>query len=508
MFGDFSLSSTLWAFLYAGLAFIIYKFYINPYISLLYYKKQGVGTIFQWTTISYFKNYNNAIKKGDFYYQYNQYLKKHPETKMLAENFGTDVGITLTDPEVIKEYLKRYETYPKATEIFGLLNELAAGSIVFAEGNAWKKRRKIVSTAFNFEFLKHVVPVIVEATQEKFKEWEEAGKLTNMNLVEELATITGEVTGRFFFGKRFAKQKLRGLPITTGLQHLLNDLIKEFFQPSTILFGTKLLKANVLPRHKKLNKDVVDLRNTCSEMIRETELERNQDNSKKENNLLGLLLDMRETDNLEDRLTNEQVTGEFIGLFMGGTDTTSHLVNSALYFLWKNPEMLTKVREEVDREFNDLKTLNIEGINRMDYTTAFLKETLRLGGPVSCLFTRTASKDDDLCGIKIKKGTHVDVNPGMCFTSDEYYVNPTEFNPERWLNNNSKNLNAYAYLPFSAGPRNCIGQHLAMIEARILLALFIKTFKFEFAKDSDFTLVQRFTFEPIKPLIVSLQKVE
>ncbi len=505
LFATFTFTSALWTLLTAGIAFVIYKFYISPYLTIRYYNKQGVGSIFQWKLISYFTNYNNAIKKGDFYYMYNEYLKKNPEIKMIAENFGTEVGIMLTDTEVIKEYLQRYETYHKATEIFGLLGELGAGSIIFAEGSAWKKRRKIISSAFHFEFLQHILPIIVEATQEKFQDWEKSEKLTDVNLVEALGTITGEITGRFFFGKKFASQKLRNLPITIGLQHLLNDLIREFFYPSTILFGSKLLKANILPRHKQLNKDVVDLRNACSEMIKQTEIDRKEHNLK-ENNLLGLLLDLRETNNLEDRIPDEEVTGEFIGLFMAGTDNTAHLINSAIYFLWKYPEMQAKVKEEVDREFKDLTKLSVEGINKMEYTTAFLKETMRLGGPVSVLFTRVATKDDELCGVKIKKGTHIDVNPGMHFTSEEYYENPCEFNPERWIT--GQKVNSYAYLPFSAGPRNCIGQHLAMVEARVILGLFLKKFTFEFPKDTDFTLVQRFTYEPVHPLKITLRGVE
>jgi len=312
------------------------------------------------------------------------------------------------------------------------------------------------------------------------------------------------VTGGFFFGKKFGSQKVAGLPIATFMQDSLTRFMEELFSLTTLIFGQRFMKTNILERHKKMNREAEELKTTFKNMIKEAE-----SSGIKDKNLLTLLLDIHTNETGENCLTHDQIVGEFMGLFAAGTDTTSHLLGSAIYFLWKYPNVLAKVKEEVDREFVDLNKVDIETINRMDYTTAVLKETLRLGGPVTSLFDRTPVRDDDLCGVNIKKGDLVIIYLRLYYSSDKYFPQAREFIPERWLSNASHRQDGfksepYSFIPFSAGPRNCIGQHLAMIEASILLALFIKTFTFSFPEDYKFVLVQRFTFETFDPLLVTL----
>jgi len=243
-------------------------------------------------------------------------------------------------------------------------------------------------------------------------------------------------------------------------------------------------------------------------MIKEAE-----ENPKNDDNLLSIYLN--HIQNLKDedaQLTHNEIVGEFLGIFAAGTDTTSHLLASTIYFLSKYPEVFAKVKEEIDRELSDLKKVDINTMNRMDYTTAVLKETLRIGGPSASLFDRMAVKDDDLCGVKVRKGDMVLIFQNLFLTSEKFFSQPDEFIPERWLNNSGFDQDgfkneSYSYIPFSAGPRNCVGQHLAMIEARIVLSLFIKTFLFNFPPDFNFTLVQRFTYETHEPLRATLREI-
>ena len=505
---SFSLASIFLSLLTFGVLYAIYKLVVVPYLNMLYYKRQGVDILFHKTIIPLFKNQVNARKHGDCYLTYKQFLKDKPDTKAFVENFGPGEQLILLDPNMIKEYLKRYETYHKPLDDFGLFAQLVAGSVIFAEDQAWKKRRRMVTSAFNFDFLKHVVPVIINATQESFNSWIAKDELRDINIIEKLGNITGEITGRFVFGKNFQGKKLRNMPITTGVQKLITDLAMEHFSLPVMIFGPKLIEKGILPKHKQLLNDVREIRQICQGMIKETEM-----NQEKENNLLNLLLEFRHKGNPEERLTDEDILGEFIGLFGAGTDTTSHLVGSAIYFLYRYPNIFEKVKKEVDEVFGeDLRNVDIERINKMSYTTAFLKEALRCGGPTGCFFTRRAVKEDDLCGIKVKKGTMVNIYHELFYSSEKYYSNPQEFAPERWLEDSFYSKDgvkgeSYAFLPFSAGPRNCLGQHLGMIEARILIGLFIKTFNFSFPENYKFIMMQRFTYEPLDPLLISLKPI-
>ena len=112
-----------------------------------------------------------------------------------------------------------------------------------------------------------------------------------------------------------------------------------------------------------------------------------EDSPKKENTLLDILFEHQEKQRTwwidwED----EDLIGEFLGLFLAGTNTTSNVVSVTLFYLFKYPEVLEKVREEVAREFADPSKIDIESLNRMNYLAATLKEAMRHGGPTGGLF--------------------------------------------------------------------------------------------------------------------------
>ena len=209
------------------------------------------------------------------------------------------------------------------------------------------------------------------------------------------------------------------------------------------------------------------------------------------------------------RWNQEEIVGGFMGLFIAGANTTSNVVSVTLFYLFKHPEVFAKVKEEVDKEFVDPSNIEIDSLNKMNYLTATLKETMRLGGPIGNLFCRVVVKDDEICGVKVKKGTRVNFCHDVLCKSDKYFSNPEKFAPERWLNDseyrkdNIKN-EPFAFLPFSGGPKVCIGQNLAMIEAKIIVSLFIQTFDFRFPEDYKLIRKQTSSYVARDPLLVDL----
>jgi len=117
--------------------------------------------------------------------------------------------------------------------------------------------------------------------------------------------------------------------------------------------------------------------------------------------------------------------------------------------------------------------------------------------------------DHELCGLKIKKGTLIarEVPPNNF--SEHYHEKPFEFDPERWLDANSRTrknlaLDPHIFVPFSSGPRNCIGQHMALMEAKIIVGLFVKRFDFKLRDGYKMKLVTNFMYEPEEDLIYQL----
>jgi len=149
---------------------------------------------------------------------------------------------------------------------------------------------------------------------------------------------------------------------------------------------------------------------------------------------------------------------------------------------------------EVNEIYCKATPASIEQISKMDYMHAVLKETLRLYDPVPSVFPRVAKEDHYLGNIKIPKNARVRPTPTYNFSHSKYFDEPEKFYPERWLKKES--LDPFIFIPFSSGSRNCIGQHMAIIEAKVIIAEFLRQVNYEIPKDYKMKMIMRFLYEP------------
>ena len=149
---------------------------------------------------------------------------------------------------------------------------------------------------------------------------------------------------------------------------------------------------------------------------------------------------------------------------------------------------------------------SLEDVGKLEYLSAIIKEGLRLVPPLPSIFPREALEDHDLLDIRIKKGTLVSVSLTNNTLKPGDMLCPDEFIPERWLSPEKMRMNPYSMIPFSAGPRNCLGQYLAIIETKLIILQFISTFEFHLAGKPHLDLSQRFLYETKIPLKLLVNK--
>eukprot|EP01017_Pseudomicrothorax_dubius_P027364 TRINITY_DN3140_c0_g2_i1.p1 TRINITY_DN3140_c0_g2~~TRINITY_DN3140_c0_g2_i1.p1 ORF type:complete len:203 (-),score=35.64 TRINITY_DN3140_c0_g2_i1:70-678(-) len=195
-----------------------------------------------------------------------------------------------------------------------------------------------------------------------------------------------------------------------------------------------------------------------------------------------------------------------------GTDTTAHLVQMCVYYLLKYPEFQERIRKEActvvpEVEKDGFANISLDDISQMKFLHAFIKETLRLSPPVGFLFSLLACKDHNLGDIMIKKGTQVNIPLAVIGQNSRFFNNPQEFRPERWLNEEEvKQVDPFIDLAFSSGSRNCIGQHLARIEAKLILVKLLCGFNMKFSNpDYRLRLGLKFLYGPMDPLLVDFE---
>jgi cytochrome P450 len=165
-------------------------------------------------------------------------------------------------------------------------------------------------------------------------------------------------------------------------------------------------------------------------------------------------------------------------MILAGHETTALALSWALYLLALAPESQERVAGEV-------RTISLSGesgpvLDQLTYTRAVLDETMRLYPPAYAI-ARTARKRDEIAGFPVRPGDLMVISPWVLHRHKRRWTDPDAFKPERFLPGRREEVGRYAYLPFGAGPRVCIGAHFALTEATIVLSRIIQSFRIQLA---------------------------
>ena len=177
-------------------------------------------------------------------------------------------------------------------------------------------------------------------------------------------------------------------------------------------------------------------------------------------------------------MTDEQLRDEVITMVLAGHETTANLLTWTIRLLSEHPEVERRVRDEAFRVLGPDRDPVLDDVKKLEDTRLVLDEALRLYPP-AWMFERQAVAPDKLGGFDIEKGDIVGVCPYVLHRHPDYWENPEGFDPDRFRPERSTSRVRYTYLPFGGGPRTCIGNHFAMMEAQILLAMIVRDYRLE-----------------------------
>ncbi|KAF1749970.1 hypothetical protein GCK72_016515 [Caenorhabditis remanei] len=335
-------------------------------------------------------------------------------------------------------------------------------------GERWKSHRKLVTPTFHFAKLEGYLEVFNRETK------------VMIDLLENYAT-SGETVDLFHYIKRCTLDVICGtaMGITVDAQHNPThpyvEAVEGFNKLSVDfifwLLGYQKQKDDYVQTMKKFTGDVTAERRAA---LASGEVE--QHSSKRDMNFLDILLCSNETKDW----TEEDIREEVDTFMFAGHDTTATSFSWLCWNLAHNPDIQEKVYEEIIGIFgeNPEGDVTSEDLKKLDYTERVLKESKRRIAPVPVV-QRKLREDMEIGGHKIPAGVNVSISPSIFHCNPEVFPNPETFDPDRFLPENMDKRNAYDYIPFSAGLRNCVGQKFAQLNEKVLLIHMLKNYRIE-----------------------------
>ncbi|XP_031280561.1 cytochrome P450 72A15-like [Pistacia vera] len=408
--------------------------------------------------------------------------------------FGPVPRVTIMDPDQIKEIFTRINEFPKPKAINPISKLLATGLANYG-GEKWTKHRRIINPAFHLDKLKLMLPEFYKVCSEMICKWEKLASKEGsceLDVWPYLVKLTGDVISRTAFGSNFEEGR-RIFQLQTELADLTLQAIQSAYIP-----GSRFLPSESNKRMKELEKEI---RALLMGIIKNREKAMKAGEATK-NDLLGILMESNITEIRENGnnknvgMTINDVIEECKLFYFAGQETTSVLLVWTLVLLSKHQNWQAGAREEVLRVFGHNKP-NYDELNHLKIVSMILYEVLRLY-PSVVMAPRAIDRETKLGNLSLPAGVEITLPIVLVHHDQELWGDDAlEFKPERFLEGISKaTKNQVSYFPFGWGPRICIGQNFALMEAKMALALILKNFTFELSPSYVHAPRKIFTVHP------------
>ncbi|KAA3471960.1 carotene epsilon-monooxygenase, chloroplastic [Gossypium australe] len=411
--------------------------------------------------------------------------------------------VVVSNPAIAKHVLRNYGKYAK-----GLVSEVSeflfGSGFAIAEGSLWTVRRRAVVPSLHKKYLSVMVDRVfckcAERLVEKLQPFALDG--TAVNMEEKFSQLTLDVIGLSVFNYNFDS-----LTTDSPVIDAVYTALKEAELRSTDI----LPYWKAIPRQIKAEKAVTVIRKAVEELIVKckeiVEKEGERINEEEYVNdadpsILRFLLASRE------EVSSLQLRDDLLSMLVAGHETTGSVLTWTLYLLSKDPSALLKAQQEVDRVLEG-RNPTYEDIKDLKFLTRCITESLRLY-PHPPVLIRRAQVDDVLPGdYKVKAGQDIMISVYNIHHSSQVWERAEEFVPERFDLESSvpnESNTDYRFIPFSGGPRKCVGDQFALLEAIVALAIFLQRLNFKLVPDQNISMTTGATIHTTNGLYMKLSQ--
>lgn len=373
---------------------------------------------------------------------------------------GSRRVVLINSSEFIEEVLVEHATdfdKPALERVF--LQPAFGNGLILSEHATNKRHRKLIAPAFHKRCLSTYTDIIASYTQCILHQWMEG---ETVDFAHEMMRLMLWINGKILFDYDLLDESSElGMALTIGQQHANAKL--SALLPTPYSWPT--------PGNVRFLQAMARLHAAISHIIEE----RKRSHADRDD-LLSMLLEARDEED-GSSLDDIQVRDEAMNLFLAGHETVANALSWTCYLLTQHSVIYERLLAEVDCVVGD-RLPTFSDLPKLSYTLQVFKEAMRLYPPVY-LMGRQTTRPLELGGYHLPAGTLVAISPYVLHRRPDYFPDPECFDPDRFKPEAEQCLPTLAYIPFSAGPRICIGNRLALLEGPLILAMLSQSVVFQ-----------------------------
>lgn len=405
-------------------------------------------------------------------------------------NFGPQPVYLVSNPDYLQRILRdNYQNYRKPAFLYNAAKEISQDGLITSSGELWMRQRRMIGPHLHRKQLVHLYDEIVDSIAEVVDGWKmiaESGQV--INLGEAIPMVTMNVISRTMFGRDILSKKEMG-EVGKNAVRLIQYLGKSVYTS----FLPKWFKT---PERIIFEKDLTAMKRIVNHIV-QVSRERKETSA----SLIQMLLNSVDEDTNQG-MSEQQLFDEVMTIFIAGYETTATALTWLGVVINQHPEIQDKLHEEIDRVLGKRQPV-FEDLHHLTYTRQVFAEILRMY-TVTAFLPRALNEPDKLGNYELPAESLVMVFYHGVHHNPQVWDEPEEFRPERFTPENIAARHPFAYLPFSAGPRKCAGDEFALLEAPLIIAMFLQRYKIHVLAEQKFDVRFGATMRPLHGVKVTL----
>uniref|UniRef100_A0A3Q4BDG2 Cytochrome P450 3A n=1 Tax=Mola mola TaxID=94237 RepID=A0A3Q4BDG2_MOLML len=464
------------------IAFLITLVAVYGYAPYGFFKKIGVLGPKPWPFIGTFLHYRKGIHNFD-----TECYQKYGKVWGLYD--GRQPLLCIMDTTMIKTVLVK-ECYSVFTNRRDLgLNGPLRDAVSITEDEQWKRIRSILSPSFTSGRLKEMYSIMLQHSSNLINSLRKKVEADEVIEVKEVfGPYSMDVVTSTAFSVDIDSINHPSDPFVANIKKMVKF---DFLNPMLVLV---VLFPFLRPIIEGMNvsffpRDVLEFFYSFLKKIKD---ERSRDETKNRVDFMQLMVNAhvsenhKEDPNSQKGLTDDEILAQAMIFIFAGYETSSSSLGFLAHNLAINPEIQKKLQQEIDETFPGKPTY--EALMQMEYLDMVVNESMRLY-PIANRLDRIAKSSVEINGVTIPKGTSITVPVYVLQRDPTLWPEPEAFKPERFSKDNKDNIDPYAFLPFGAGPRNCIGMRFALLMMKLAMVEILQRFSFVPCKETDIPMV-------------------